>query len=572
MQLKQLQCVFVDCQSTGASPANGNVLEIAWCKSSAEKEPEEIRSFVVKQPEGQSIPFMIQNITGITDAELVDAVSSVQVYTALLEEFNADDRNAVIHYATFEKAFLEDWHQTMAATSGEFPFNILCTYQIARRIFPNFPTRGINGLAGFFGATISDTKRSSCHVRATWLIWRGLVEELRKIGIETLEQLTHWLASVKPEKRGKIEYPLDKSKRAKLVDKPGVYRMFDRAGNILYVGKATSLKSRVNSYFRGRAGKDARRMEMLTRVYDLQLTECDTPLEAAILESDEIKRLNPPFNVVLKVGRRQLIYYNRELTQWSATADSQYCLGPFSGPFLIEPVLRLSNSLTTGDFDPEIFFEFIEPELLLEGFNCFRDAVGLSECCTSPRSLMAFAVRNYKRLVQARLRAAKAIETALSEESALLDADLQFPSGPKDLEDEIELEEDVELTPEEIAGKFERMLLRAAKAFLQARVISSLCNASIEFNDGGIAKTLAVQQGRIRTANTEPNLSHTSSSTALSADSKNEPSFVMDLNTFDRLRVLLSELGRVSANGPPVKIEVAGTPAVPAWLVSRSAI
>jgi DNA polymerase-3 subunit epsilon len=566
MKLKQIDCVFIDCQSTGASPANGNVLEIAWCKSCAEREPELVHSFVIQQPEGKSIPFMIQNITGITDDELTDAALPENVYKSLLAEFTNSRHPAVIHYATFERAFLENWHQTITADGAELPFNILCTYQIARRIFPNFPTRGINGLAGFFGATISDTKRSACHVRSTWHIWRGLVDELGKIGIENVDQLSQWLSTVKPEKRGKIEYPLDKAKRAKLADKPGVYRMFDRAGNILYVGKATSLKSRVNSYFRGRAGKDAKRMEMLTRVHDLQLTECDTPLEAAIMESDEIKRLNPPFNVVLKTGRRQLIYYNRDLTQWSPQIDLHYSIGPFSSPFWTEPLLRLSTSLTTGEFDPEIFFEYIDPELLREGFACLKDSLNLSESCISPRSLMAFAVHHYKRLV-ARLRAARAMEAALLETTAP-ESDGHYPSGDGDVDDDMELEEDAELTPEEIAGKFERMLLRAGKAYLQARVISSLCNSSIEFEDGGIAKKLAVKQGRIRTSPVDSD----SMMQSVQGSENGESGFVMDLSTFDRLRVLLSELGRVSANGPPVKIEVQGAPAVPAWLVSRSAI
>ena len=77
--------------------------------------------------------------------------------------------------------------------------------------------------------------------------------------------------------------------------------MLSQSGEVLYVGKATSLRSRVNSYFRGQKGpRPPQRDDRASLESDA--TPCATPLEAALLESDEIKRLNPPYNVVLKTG------------------------------------------------------------------------------------------------------------------------------------------------------------------------------------------------------------------------------------------------------------------------------
>ena len=585
MKLVTLECIFTDCQSTGASPANGNMLEIAWCKANAQSEPAEIKSFVLRQPEGKQIPFIIQNITGIGDRELEDAVAPVDAYASYMQAFqDGTDRAidfAVIHYGRFEKAFLEDWQKSHANGDPSLPYRILCTYEIAKRIFPNMPTRGINGLAGYFGATIHDTKRSACHVQATWLIWRGLVEQLANLGIETTSQLEEWLATVKAAKRTKIEYPLEKSKRSTLPDRPGVYRMFDRAGNILYVGKATSLKSRVNSYFRGRAGKDARRMEMLTRVHDLKITECDTPLEAAILETDEIKRLNPPFNVVLKTGRRQLIYYDKGLKEWSKTQDAEHTVGPFSGPFHIEPVIRLSTSLEQAEFDPQIFFDFIEPELLKAGFQIFGEECGLHTSYRSPRQLMALALQMYKGTVRARQKeAARLAKQALElGESSLFaatadDGTVQASESFLDLnleDSDAEESAPAELTPEEVAGKFERMLLRAARAYLQAKAVCAISNASLHFNDGGVAKQLQVCQGLIDPINT-PAASDLLVAEAVSGTFSTAEPRTMDLVTFDRLRVLLSELGRVSAAGSPVQIRFSGEQSVPLWILDRSGL
>jgi DNA polymerase-3 subunit epsilon len=605
MELKTAEFIFADCQSTGASPTNGNILEIAWCKANAlsEPEPEQISSYILQQPADRPIPFIIQSITGIGENELIDASCPAEVYTFFTSFFSPLtplNNFAVIHYGRFEKAFLDHWHLTFSQSTEPAPYKILCTHEIAKRIFPNLPTRGINGLAGYFGATIHDTKRSASHVHATWLIWRGLVDELHKLGIGTTHELEEWLKVAKVAKRGKLEYPLEKTKRTSLPNKPGVYRMFDRAGNILYVGKATSLKSRVNSYFRGRAGKDARRLEMLTRAYDLQVTECDTPLEAAILETDEIKRLNPPYNVVLKTGRRQLVYYDRELREWSSERNTQHMVGPFSGPYLIEPIVRLSRSLETGEFDELIFFDFIEKELIQEGFTIFVQNWNLPESCRSPRQFMAFALRHYKKLLRLR---ALAVATALAAATAqgesrntdITDgATVENDAVGIDIEDDGEIEDlsEIELTAEEIAEKFERMFLRAARSYVQSKALCALANSFIAFCDCGKSKILQVSNGVITDmtagCSKKSELMASISEEFITENSLtvnepigtyifggSEPPVVtssMDLLTFDRMRVLLSELGRVSAAGSQVKIQYAGSLIAPSWILNRSLV
>ncbi|MEO1746880.1 MAG: excinuclease ABC subunit UvrC, partial [Pseudomonadota bacterium] len=89
----------------------------------------------------------------------------------------------------------------------------------------------------------------------------------------------------------------DKVKR--LPSKPGVYRMFNADGDVLYVGKAKSLKSRVSNYARG-IGHNNRigRMIRLTTAMEFVTTQSET--EALLLEANLIKRLRPRFNVLLR--------------------------------------------------------------------------------------------------------------------------------------------------------------------------------------------------------------------------------------------------------------------------------
>ena len=89
---------------------------------------------------------------------------------------------------------------------------------------------------------------------------------------------------------------------AKLPDKPGVYLMKDARGDVLYVGKAQSLRNRVRSYWQKQApgGEVHRIRSVIDRVADVEVTQTDSVSEALLLEANLIKRYRPRFNVRLK--------------------------------------------------------------------------------------------------------------------------------------------------------------------------------------------------------------------------------------------------------------------------------
>ncbi len=95
-----------------------------------------------------------------------------------------------------------------------------------------------------------------------------------------------------------------KATLATLPDRPGVYLMKDARGEVLYVGKAQSLRSRVRSYWQKQApggrGEVHRIRQAIDRVVDLEVTEVDSVSEALLLEANLIKRYRPRFNVRLK--------------------------------------------------------------------------------------------------------------------------------------------------------------------------------------------------------------------------------------------------------------------------------
>lgn len=83
-----------------------------------------------------------------------------------------------------------------------------------------------------------------------------------------------------------------------LPPRPGVYFMRDTAGELLYIGKATSLRTRVGSYFQ--RPQDARISAMVAKIGRIDWQETPTAVEALILEANLIKKFQPPYNVMEK--------------------------------------------------------------------------------------------------------------------------------------------------------------------------------------------------------------------------------------------------------------------------------
>ncbi|WP_019219652.1 excinuclease ABC subunit UvrC [Bartonella florencae] len=84
-----------------------------------------------------------------------------------------------------------------------------------------------------------------------------------------------------------------------LPHKPGVYRMVDENGEVLYVGKARNLKKRVSNYTREQ-GHNNRITRMIRETYHMEFVVTHTETEALLLEANLIKRLHPRFNVLLR--------------------------------------------------------------------------------------------------------------------------------------------------------------------------------------------------------------------------------------------------------------------------------
>ena len=86
----------------------------------------------------------------------------------------------------------------------------------------------------------------------------------------------------------------------KLPGKPGVYLMHDEKDEIIYVGKAVSLKNRVRQYFQSSRNKTAKIEQMVSHIARFEYIITDSELEALVLECNLIKEHRPRYNTMLK--------------------------------------------------------------------------------------------------------------------------------------------------------------------------------------------------------------------------------------------------------------------------------
>lgn len=132
---------------------------------------------------------------------------------------------------------------------------------------------------------------------------------------------------------------------------PGVYRMLSEKGQIIYVGKAKDLRSRVSSYFRGNIA-NSRTYALVKQIRGVQITVTNTEAEALLLENNLIKQHQPRYNILLKDGKGYPYIYISDKQDFpriqfyrgSRKQPGQY-FGPYPSVGAVRQTLHLMKKL-----------------------------------------------------------------------------------------------------------------------------------------------------------------------------------------------------------------------------------
>lgn len=149
-----------------------------------------------------------------------------------------------------------------------------------------------------------------------------------------------------------IPLTMDLSEKIKLLPKkPGVYQFKDSEGTIIYVGKAKSLRNRVNSYFLKNGGHTGRTRVMVKRITDFEFIVVQNELDALLLENNLIKKYQPRYNVLLKDDKTYPWIciknepYPRIFPTRTKIEDGSLYFGPYASVRMMKTLLNLIRQL-----------------------------------------------------------------------------------------------------------------------------------------------------------------------------------------------------------------------------------
>lgn len=136
-----------------------------------------------------------------------------------------------------------------------------------------------------------------------------------------------------------------------LPQRPGVYMMLNSLGNIIYVGKAKSLKNRVSQYFQNQKDRDPKVSEMIDNIYTFHYRVTDTELDALVEECHLIKELKPKYNRQMKNDRKYSYIkipaeeYPKLTIVREKDEDGAIYFGPFTSSHQVETAVQCLNDL-----------------------------------------------------------------------------------------------------------------------------------------------------------------------------------------------------------------------------------
>lgn len=137
-----------------------------------------------------------------------------------------------------------------------------------------------------------------------------------------------------------------------LPDKPGVYIMKNKDEQIIYIGKAVSLKNRVRQYFQNSKNHSPKVKAMVENIAEFEYIITDSELEALILECNLIKKHKPRYNILLKDDKHYPYIkvtmnedYPRVIMTRKLEKDKAKYFGPYSGSYAVRETIDMINKL-----------------------------------------------------------------------------------------------------------------------------------------------------------------------------------------------------------------------------------
>jgi DNA polymerase-3 subunit epsilon len=274
---------IVDIETTGGYADHHRITELAIYHHDGTRITDHFHSLL--NP-GRKIPHFITGLTGITSKMVEEAPSFEEVADEIYSWLK--DRIFVAHNAHFDFSFLKKEFENVNIS---WQTKKLCTVRLSRKIIPGLESYSLGRLAESLGIQIPDRHRASGDAQATAKIFDILLKR----------DHTGVIGKALKRNSGETILPpnLPKEDFDKLPAKAGVYYFLDAHGQVIYVGKALNIKKRIAGHFVGEA-REWNRSNIRNEIHHITFELTGSELIALILESQEIRRLWPKYNLAQK--------------------------------------------------------------------------------------------------------------------------------------------------------------------------------------------------------------------------------------------------------------------------------
>jgi DNA polymerase-3 subunit epsilon len=275
--------VFVDIETNGGVVGKGKITEIAAIRV---ENGDVVDSFTSLVNPGSPLPAWITSLTGITDADLVQAPYFDEIAEPLKRMF--DGAIFAAHNVRFDYSFIKQHFQQIGF---DYRPKLFCTVRMSRALYPEFKGHSLQKIIERHNIPVDDRHRAYADAKAIFDFAELAYAEKGKERFDQAKQKQFKSRSLPPN--------LDAKYLDGVEDKPGVYIFETESGAILYVGKSVHLRTRIKSHFTQDTAVN-KEMNLSMQSHKLQVTETTNELEALLLESSLVKKLDPILNRQLR--------------------------------------------------------------------------------------------------------------------------------------------------------------------------------------------------------------------------------------------------------------------------------
>lgn len=272
---------IIDIETTGGSPKNSKITEIAIYKHDGEKVIDEFESLV--NPEIPIPPFIVQ-LTGINDRMVADAPRFYEIAKKIVEF--TEDCVFVAHNVAFDYGVIRSEFRTLGF---DYRRPHLCTVRASRYVIPGHDSYSLGKLTRALGIDLIGRHRAGGDALATANLFTLLMEK-DESGLSTF---------IKKELNPKQLHPnLNIEELEEIPNKTGVYRFYNDANQLIYIGKSKHIKKRIDQHLRNSTTKKGIQMAKEIARVEFELTGSE--LIALLNESQLIKQHKPLYNRSLR--------------------------------------------------------------------------------------------------------------------------------------------------------------------------------------------------------------------------------------------------------------------------------